>query len=63
MRHETVAGPATRRTSAVKARRSRRLGGGVAGNEHLTSLPAAVLLVLLAVEGATIPFLHRHGHE
>jgi hypothetical protein len=33
-----------------------RLGGGV-GNARLTALAGAVLLVLLAVEGATIPFL------
>jgi hypothetical protein len=31
------------------------LAGGAAGNERLTAAVAAVLLVLLAVEGATIP--------
>ena len=31
--------------------------GGAAGNERLTSLAGALLVVLLAVEGATIPFL------
>jgi hypothetical protein len=36
----------------------RRVLGGVAGNAQLTSIVGAVLLVLLAVEGATIPFLH-----
>ena len=35
---------------------AKRLGGAV-GNAHLTSLAGAVLIVLLAVEGATIPFL------
>jgi hypothetical protein len=34
--------------------RERRLPGGSAGNEHLTAIVAAVLLVLLAVEGATL---------
>jgi hypothetical protein len=38
--------------------RARRLGlGGVAGNARLTSLAGAVLIVLLAVEGATIPMI------
>jgi hypothetical protein len=36
----------------------RRLGGA-RGNALLTSLVAAVLLVLLAVEGATIPAIHQ----
>lgn len=35
----------------------RRFLGGAAGNVRLTALAGAVLLVLLAVEGATIPFL------
>jgi hypothetical protein len=35
---------------------AKRLGGAV-GNAHLTSLVGAVLIVPLAVEGATIPFL------
>jgi hypothetical protein len=35
---------------------ARRLGGP-GGNERLTALTAAVLLVLLAAEGATIPFI------
>jgi hypothetical protein len=38
-------------------RERRRFGGGSSGNERLTALVAALLLVLLAVEGATIPFL------
>ena len=33
--------------------------GGARGNSLLTSLTAAVLLVLLAVEGATIPLIHQ----
>jgi hypothetical protein len=32
----------------------RRLPGGSAGNEHLTAVVAAILVVLLAVEGATL---------
>jgi hypothetical protein len=37
--------------------RFRRRLGGAAGNARLTALAGALLLVLLAVEGATIPFL------
>jgi hypothetical protein len=37
----------------------RLLRGGSDGNARLTALTAAVLLVLLAVEGATIPFIHQ----
>ena len=45
-------------TSAATTRvRYRRLLGGAAGNARLTALAGALLLVLLAVEGATIPFL------
>ncbi len=44
-------GPATRR-------RWRWLRDGVDGNARLTGLTAAVLLVLLAAEGATIPLIH-----
>lgn len=50
--HETDAGllrSHPRRTSA--------LTGGVAGNARLTGAVAAALLVLLAAEGATIPFI------
>ncbi|HUZ82891.1 MAG TPA: hypothetical protein VMU73_11670 [Gaiellaceae bacterium] len=43
----------------VEPRRRRRRLGGALGNAHLTSLTGIVLVVLLAVEGATIPFL-RH---
>ncbi|MGH3262589.1 MAG: hypothetical protein ACRDNS_11380 [Trebonia sp.] len=42
------------RSRAVPARM-----GGAQGNALLTSLLGAVLLVLLAVEGATIPVIHR----
>ena len=48
---------------AIEARRAavaqgRRLAlGGVDGNARLTALAGALLIVLLAVEGATIPFL------
>jgi hypothetical protein len=35
-------------------RRARFLGGGSAGNEQLTAIVACVLVVLLAVEGATL---------
>ena len=46
------------RAESTSAVRARRLGlGGVAGNARLTSLAGALLIVLLAVEGATIPFL------
>jgi hypothetical protein len=44
------------RTSAF----ARLLRGGVDGNERLTGLTGTVLLVLLAAEGATIPFLHSY---
>jgi len=45
--------PLTRSTSADDAPRRRRLGG-VLGNERLTAATAAVLLVLLAIEGVTV---------
>jgi len=38
---------------------ARRVLGGAVGNGRLTSLAGIVLLVLLAVEGATIPAIHR----
>lgn len=47
---------ATPRREQVAAR-ARRLLGGAEGNARFTSLIGAALLVLLAVEGATIPFL------
>ncbi len=40
-----------------QARAAHRLTGGVEGNSRLTAAAAALLIVLLAVEGATIPFL------
>jgi hypothetical protein len=43
--------------AATRARYRHRILGGAAGNARLTALAGAVLLVLLAVEGATIPFL------
>lgn len=48
-----------RRQLPVSHPRRRRFGGGATGNERLTAVVAAVLIVLLAVEGATIPFLGR----
>jgi hypothetical protein len=46
---------------ATKARHRRRTerGGGVAGNERLTAMTGAVLLVLFAAEGVTILRLHQ----
>lgn len=48
-------------TVAIVSDRTRLRGsgllGGAAGNARLTALAGALLLVLLAVEGATIPFL------
>lgn len=44
--------------SPIQRMRRRRLGGA-AGNVHLTSLVGAILLVLLAVEGATIPAINQ----
>ena len=41
-------------TGAVLERITRRLPGGSDGNEQLTAIVAALLLVLLAVEGATL---------
>ena len=40
----------------ISPRLRRRLGGAT-GNERLTAVTGAVLIVLLAIEGATIPFL------
>lgn len=42
---------------ATRDRHRAALLGGAHGNARLTSLVGAVLLVLLAVEGATIPFI------
>jgi hypothetical protein len=41
------------------ARRASHRFGGAHGNARLTSLVGALLIVLLAVEGATIPTIHR----
>jgi hypothetical protein len=45
----------------IEARAERRVAatGGAAGNERLTGLVAAILLVLLAAEGATILRIHN----
>ena len=43
--------------SRTRLRRSAAAFGGAAGNARLTALAGAALIVLLAVEGATIPFL------
>jgi hypothetical protein len=57
---ESVTSPAANRTQAQSAPRRRRLrspsllGGGVDGNEQLTALNGALLLVLFAVLGITI---------
>lgn len=46
-------------TRARAARAPRRGFGGAIGNARLTSLTGLVLLVLLAVEGATLPAIHQ----
>jgi hypothetical protein len=43
--------------AATRVHHRRSFFGGAAGNAKLTALAGAVLLVLLAVEGATIPFI------
>jgi len=48
-----------RRTHARQRPGRRRRLGGAHGNAFLTSLVGATLLVLLAIEGATIPTIHR----
>jgi hypothetical protein len=48
---------ATTTTGATHIGYRRRILGGAAGNARLTALSGALLVVLLAVEGATIPFL------
>jgi hypothetical protein len=45
--------------AAHPRRLSRTLRGGVEGNERLTGMSGLVLLVLLAAEGATIPFVRQ----
>src|SRR5476651_855348 len=54
---ETKEQTQTRRHSAITPRPRRRFWGGATGNDRLTAVVGAVLIVLLAVEGATIPFL------
>lgn len=53
---ETTTPLRSTRAGSRTARRA-RLSGGSEGNARLTSITGAILLVLLAVEGATIPFL------
>lgn len=45
------------REEALAPRGGAARGGGAAGNGRLTAALAAVLLVLLAAEGATVPFI------
>ena len=45
------------RGSGSPSRVAHRVTGGVEGNSRLTAAAGAVLIVLLAIEGATIPFL------
>jgi hypothetical protein len=47
----------TTSAAETRVRYERRLFGGAAGNARLTAVAGALLLVLLAVEGVTIPFL------
>jgi hypothetical protein len=54
---ETQEQTRTRIRTVTTPRAKRRFGGGMTGNERLTALTGAVLIVLLAIEGATIPFL------
>jgi hypothetical protein len=48
-----------RLTAVPRSRAKWRMLGGAIGNGRLTSLVGIVLLVLLAVEGATIPAIHQ----
>jgi hypothetical protein len=52
-----VDAPAEIDRSYVRGRIARVFRGGADGNARLTTITAAVLLVLLAAEGATIPFI------
>jgi len=54
---ETTTTPLRRAPATTLSARRRSLTGGGEGNARLTSITGAALLVLLAVEGATIPFL------
>jgi hypothetical protein len=53
---ETTDAVRTRRAQSDRGRREHRLGGAL-GNARLTSLVGGILLVLLAIEGATIPWI------
>ena len=55
-----MASSAARRDVSRTSAFARVLRGGADGNERLTGLTGTVLLVLLAAEGATIPFLHSY---
>ncbi len=46
-------------TTSARHRRRAETGGGVAGNERLTAMTGAVLLVLFAAEGVTLLRLHE----
>jgi hypothetical protein len=46
-----------REVRAASATRSRRRNGGALGNLRLTAIVGAVLILLLAAEGATIPWI------
>ena len=46
-------------TTNARHRRRAETGGGVAGNERLTAMTGAVLLVLFAAEGVTLLRLHE----
>jgi uncharacterized membrane protein YwaF len=50
---------ASRRSKAERTRGSALTGGGTDGNEQLTTVTGAILIVLLAVIGFTIPQLSR----
>jgi len=51
--------PAELARGHARERVARLLRGGAEGNARLTAVTAIVLLVLLAAEGATIPFVHQ----
>lgn len=56
----SIDAPVTQARTNRSIRVARVLRGGVEGNRRLTATSALVLLVLLAAEGATIPFVGRH---
>lgn len=60
----TIARPARERVARARGRRLRRwltaaMGGGTDGNERLTTVTGAILILLLAVIGFTIPQLRQ----